>query len=251
MVENEEKKQERKPEAAPGAPDPEAATVENIVKEEKIRNFNWLDAQGKTRKLQIRRPTSEEIQASDWEYARVFNEAIAEGIVPRAALINMLQDRGINFDKQDEEIRVMQDELNSIVEELAGARKKKDKNTVEELKTDIKDLRNKLITKRTAISDYTRNCSEQMANDARDVFVLATILEEDNKPFFDTRQAANVRLTMRERLKKFQKDEYATLRLQGAYEFMTFANGLASNFTEQFPENQIEDWDKKKKVSSK
>lgn len=246
MAEDKVQEQEEvKPEASPGSPSPEVATVEGIVQDEKAREFTWIDAQGKSRKLQIRRPNNEEIQASDWEYARVFNEAIAEGIVPRAALINMLQERGINFDKQNEEIQTMQDELNSLIEELKEVRKKKDKDAVGDLKEDIKDLRGKLVTKRTAISDYTRNCAEQMANDARDTFVLATILEENSKPFFEVRESSNLRLTMRERLKKFQKDEYGTLRLQGSYEFMTFANGLASNFTEQFPENQAEDWDKK------
>jgi len=257
MADNEKKLAEETketPTAPPGSPSPEAATTGEVIEDEKARKFTWVDNQGAKLNLNIRRPTGEEVQASDWEYARIFNEAIQEGIIPRAALISILQERGINFDKQQEEVTVMQDELNALITELEEVRKKEDKGKVTEVKDDIKDLRDKLIVKRTAISDYTRNCAESMANDARDVFVLATILEKDGESFFNSKQIGT-RQAMRERLKKFQKDEYTTLRLQGSYEFMTFANGLPSNFMEQFPERQSEKWETttkgKQKAASK
>jgi len=239
---NEEQKGASAPDTQPGVPTPEAATVKPAA-EETERAFTWVDSTGKSQELVIRRPTAEEIQASDWEYARVFNEAIAEGIMPRAALISMLKDRGINFEKEDQEITIMQSELDTLVGDLEEARKNQAKEKVSDLKDDIAALRQKVIERRTAVSDYTRSSAESLANEARDLFVLATVIEQNKEPYFKASNSSNLRLAMKERLKKINKTEYMTLKMQASFEFMTFANGLSSNFMEKFPEKQKETWD--------
>jgi hypothetical protein len=232
------------PEQAPGVPTPEAQTVipKVVPATETRRQFTWRDANNLEHKLEIRRPTSEEISASDFEYARVFNEAVMEGISPRSALVAALRERGIDFEAQGTEIDSMQEDLNRMIEDLETARDSIDKDKVPGLKDEIKYLRQRIVEKRSALTEFGRQSAEQMANDARDLFVLATVIEENGKPFLASPQT-NLKLAMKERLRKISSSEYAGLRMIAGYEFMTFANGLKSDFVSQFPENLKESWD--------
>ena len=202
---------------------------------------------GNVTKLKLRQPTTEELNWGEWEYARIFNSAISEGIRPQSALIASLAENGIKVkDMQDEAIEIM-NQVADTEKDLAKARETDDKDEINRIKEDLKELRELLMQKNAVTRDYLRQAAEGKSSDARDSFLMANLIEfadgpKVGKPFYsavaqDPKQAA------KSRYKKYQDDKDFNFKAKLAVEYITFINGLPIDFLESLPENQKEKWE--------
>lgn len=206
---------------------------------------------GNVTQLKLRQPTTEELNWGEWEYARIFNSAISEGIRPQSALVASLAENGIKItDMQDEASEVM-NQVAEAEKDLAKAREAGNKDDINRIKDDLKELRELLMQKNTVTRDYLRQSAEGKANEARDAFLMANLVEfadgpKVGKSYYnavaqDSKQAA------KSKYKKFQEDKDFNFKARLTVEYITFINGLPVDFMESLPENQKEKWEEPKK----
>lgn len=222
------------------------AKPEILDKVEQQRVFTY-SLKGKDTKLSIRQPTTEELNWADWEYARVFNSAISEGIRPRSALIDMLAENGIKVEEMQEEAIEISKQVTDMEKELEKARADKDKAEIKRIKENLKELREALLRKNTVVRDYLRQSAEGKADEARDSFMMINLVEfaegpNTGKPFY-TVIAKEPKKMAKERYKRFQDEVDFMFKMRLSVEYMTFINGLPADFLDNLPENQKESWE--------
>lgn len=206
---------------------------------------------GNETKFRLRQPNTEELNWGEWEYARVFNSALSEGIRPQSALIASLLENGISLKDMQEEAAEVLKQVAEIEKDLAKARETKNKDEVNRIKDDLKELRELLMQKNSVTRDYLRQSAEGKANDARDAFLMATLIEFADGPkagkSYYSAVAQDPKQAAKSRYKKYQEDKDFNFKARLAVEYITFINGLPVDFMDTLPENQEESWDQKGK----
>lgn len=224
----------------------------NIMqREENFRIFEYNTGKD-ILKLRLRMPTTDEMNWAEWEYAKVFNNAISEGIRPRSALISILIDNGINIDEMQREADDITSQIFQKETELMQARNEKDKEKVNQIKEELSNLRESLFRKNAVIRDYLRQSAESKAEESRDAFLMANILEyadgpNKGQPYYKA-ISREPRKAAKERYQKYLDDKDFIFKMKVSVEYMTFINGLPSDFMDKFPEKQKEEWDESETV---
>lgn len=187
------------------------------------RVFEVELANGETVKVSTRKPTNQEIEASDMEYSRAFTNALIAGLYPQETLIAIFREKGIWSEAKDDAIRA-QTGLVSVIEtslEEAAAEKKN------EIAEELKEERNKLFEMRQSRSSYLSHSAEAKAANAQRDSTVAQVTEN----------AKGVRVWRS--LEDFLRETDSNLIFRATYEYVTFENGLPSDFMSKLPENQV------------
>lgn len=175
----------------------------------------------------IKNPGVIETQQADWEYSRIFNKALINGIMPRAALIEALKENNVLSDEEDNLINGIQENLTALSLDLEDAAKDLNKEKFEELRDAITEERSKLyvlIQKRSAILSH---CAEEKANEARIMYLCFSCTEkEDGTKVWAT-------------LDEFKAEKDVALVNNVVYTLMLMLNGISEDYINELPENKI------------
>jgi hypothetical protein len=190
------------------------------------REFEVELSSGDKKKFKTRAPTTAELQEGEFEYSKAFNRAIMAGIVPRNTLIAKLIENGVWSDEQDEAIEKKRLELVAFEEKFENA----DNAEKKQMKETLSDLRQELFQMRQERSSFVAHCAEAKADEAQRNFLVSKVTTDalTNRPVWKT-------------LNDFLNEQDGQLVFMSTYEYMTFVNGLSSDFMGQLPENQIEE----------
>lgn len=221
-----------------------SAQVLDAIEQERI--FEYL-IKGKLTKLRLRQPTADELTMADWEYARIFNSAISEGIRPRSALIDKLVENGIRVEEMQEEATELSKQIPELEKALEAARKKGDKSVIDRAKDNLKELRETLLRKNAIVRDYLRQSAEGKAEEVRDAFLMANLIEfvegaNKGKSYY-TVITREPRKAAKDRYQHLKDDTDAMFKMRLSVEYMTFINGLPADFLDNLPENKKEKWE--------
>lgn len=198
-------------------------------KEDK-RQFDVQLTDEKSVKISVRNPTNEELQEGEFEYSRAFNNAIVKGLMPKTKLLSALQDCGVWTEKDDEAIETQR----QLVIRLEDALDKADDNSKERIGDELGEERQKLFSMRQARTEILSHCAEAKAEEFQRNYLVSRVSE-----YVDT--GTRIWKTYED----YRKEENENLLFRTTYEYLTFINGLPSDFATKFPENQVKKEDEK------
>lgn len=187
--------------------------------------------------LSVRRPTNKEIEIADWEYSRYFNKAVTQGIVPETRMLQLLKEQGVWTDEDEKEIEELQKELIELELEIKKIHTDtRNYNELVEIRGDIKNIREKLLSKRTAKQQYLTHTAENKSDDHRTRVLTSFVTEYASGP---------------KKGKSFFKDfdDMTSFRDQGVVlaclmNYMTFSSGLSVNFmNREYIEDKVMEWE--------
>lgn len=171
-------------------------------------------------------PSGEDIRKSDWQYSKVFNQALADGFPTQAQMIDTLKQRGILSEEYEKEVEQTRIALAAALFRLEHLTEGVSDEEKEELAMEVAQARDKLFQLNQRVNAPLANCCENLAADARTEFLTSRLIQRKDGtkiwPDFDS----------------YRKDENITLTTKARFEVMLWLEGLDSNYLENTPEKQ-------------
>jgi chorismate mutase len=180
--------------------------------------------------VQIRFPKVDENRLADWEYSKVFNQAIKDSIPTNKQMTKQIQELELWTKEDDDKIEKLREEIDKQIV-IMGKMSEGSKN-MEKAQEKIAELRNELIAFQQERQRYFQQTAESKAEEAKMSFLIYKCTEDANtgKPFWHSYDA-------------FKNEEDQGTVNSIAYQFITFINGLPSDFLQQAPAKTDEESD--------
>lgn len=166
--------------------------------------------------LQIRYPKVEESRLADWEYSKVFQQAIMDDIPTNREMEEVILKKKLWTQKDDDKIEKIKDEINKQLTILSKMESEKNMAPIEDK---INELRDEMFGLQQEKQKYFNNTAEAKADEAKMSFLIHKCTEkaDDNKPVWP-------------KYSDFKNEEDQMTVNQIVYQFLTFINGLPADF---------------------
>lgn len=191
------------------------------------RSFIFEDPSGEEQVYFLADPTGEDIRKSDWNYAKVFNQAMADGFPTHSQMLEVLEERGIvspEYHTEVERVRIRLASALFRLENMGEGDVGYDEQTKEGTALEVAEMRDKLFSLNQKVNGPLGNTCENMAEDARTEFLTSRIIQnkEGSKIWED--------------FETFRSEDNTGLCVKSRLEVMLWLQGLDSNFLENTPE---------------
>lgn len=167
--------------------------------------------------VQIRFPKVEENRLADWEYTKVFQQAIKDGIPTNKQMTKQIEELELWTKEDDEKIKSINDEVQkqiAVLDKMSEGSK-----NFEAVADKIAELRNDALAIQTEKQRLFNNTAESKADEAKMTFLIYKCAE-----FADSNEPIWVKY---EDLKN--EEDQGTVNII-VYQFLTFINGLPADF---------------------
>jgi hypothetical protein len=166
--------------------------------------------------LQIRYPRVEENRLADWEYSKVFQQAVMDDIPTNREMEELIKKKKLWTKKDDEKIEQIKEEINKQLTLLSKMETEKNMLPIE---MKIEELRDEMFGLQQEKQRYFNNTAEAKADEAKMSFLIHKCTEyaENNKPVWGT-------------YADFKNEEDQATVNMIVYQFLTFINGLPADF---------------------
>lgn len=172
----------------------------------------------------IAAPTGEDLRKSDWQYAKIYNQAITDGFLTQAQMFDVLKEKGIVDDQYVQEVEGVRAQLATQLYKLDNLDSISTENEKEGLALDIARLRDELFRLNQKVNGPMGNTCENIAEDARVEFLTSRIVQKkDRTPYWKDYDA-------------YKADTNVAFCIKSRFEVMLWMQGLDSNFLENTPE---------------
>ena len=198
--------------------------VKNIL--DRRREFIFEPQNGEPEHYFIADPSGEDVRKADWQYSKIFNQALADGFPTQAQMVDVLKERGIISDDYTKEVEQTRIELATALFRLDNLLPDATDFDREQTAIEVAALRDKLFRLNQRVNGPLANTCENLAEDARIEFLTSRIIQKQDgirvwKDFETYRATDNTPLTVKSR-----------------FEVMLWLQGLESNFLEKTPEQE-------------
>ncbi|MDP5273659.1 hypothetical protein [Chengkuizengella axinellae] len=166
--------------------------------------------------VQIRFPKVDENRLADWEYSKVFQEAVMDGIPTNKEMERLINERKLWTEQDDHEIEAIKQE---IEKQFVVLSKMNSEKRLKEVEASIGELRNKIHAKQQERQRYFNNTAESKADEAKISFLIYKCTEkaESEEPVWDSYD-------------EFKNEEDQKTVNVIVHQFLTFINGLPADF---------------------
>ncbi|RPK20064.1 hypothetical protein [Paenibacillus xylanexedens] len=170
--------------------------------------------------VQIRFPKVEENRLADWEYSKVLNQAIKDGIPSNKQMTKMIESMELWTKEDDEKVQTLRDEIDKQIV-VMGKMAEGSKN-MEKAEDKISEFRQELMALQQERQKLYQNTAESKADEGKMSFLIykCTEVADTGKPFWSSYEA-------------FKNEEDQNLVNTIAYQFITFVNGLPADFLQE------------------
>ncbi|MGQ4893437.1 MAG: hypothetical protein ACP6IQ_02290 [Candidatus Njordarchaeia archaeon] len=199
---------------------------------EEKRKFVVTLQDGRDVELITRNPNNKEIQEAEFYYSKAYNKAIMNGIMPQSTLVNALVENGMWSEEKDNAIEKQRQLVADMEKELE---KEKDEEKKASLAKKLTAERDKLFRMRQERNDLVAHSAESKAEDAQRNYLVSCVTE-----------VAKTGDKVWPTYEDFLEEQDGGLVFRATYEFLTFTNGLESDFTKNLPENKVKEEEKEK-----
>lgn len=167
--------------------------------------------------LQIRFPKVEENRLADWEYSKVFNQAVLDGIPTNKEMQRLIEERQLWTEQDEKKIQDLKEEISKQIVVLS--KMGEGTKNFEKTQAKIDELRAELFQLQHEKQKYFNNTAESKADEAKLSFLIhkCTEFAETGKPVWAT-------------YADFKNEEDQETVNIVVYQFMTFINGLPADF---------------------
>ncbi len=199
-------------------------TVKQIL-EDPRRSFNFEDPEsGEILEYFIGDPCGADIRKADWQYSKIFNQALADSFPTQAQMLEELTKRDIvgdHFNKEVEEVRIG---LAAALFRLENIPAGHDDAEKEGAAIEVAESREKLFRLNQKVNGPMGNTCENLAEDARNEYLTSRVIENrEGKKIWET-------------FDSYLVENNTALTVKSRFEVMLWLQGLDSNFLESTPE---------------
>lgn len=200
-------------------------TVREIL--DKRRSFVFSAPGGEDVSYFIADPTGEDIRKADWQYSKVFNQALADGFPTQSQMVEILKARGILDEEYTKEVEQTRIELAAALFRLDNLDPDASDLEKEGLAIETAAFRDKLYRLNQRVNGPLANTCENLAEDSRVEFLTSRIIQtQDGKRLWKD-------------FEDFRATDNAPLIARARFEVMLWMQGLDSNFLENTPEQTV------------
>lgn len=172
----------------------------------------------------IAQPNAADIRKADWQYSKVYNQAIVDGFLTQAQMIDVLKDKGILSDDYADKVEQTRISLASDLFKLENIREDAPELEREAIALNVARLRDELFSLNQQVNGPMGNTCENLAEDARTEYLTSRVVQlKDGAHLWEDFDA-------------YQNEENSTLAVKARFEVMLWIQGLDSNFLQNTPE---------------
>jgi hypothetical protein len=182
-------------------------------------------------KVTVREPSQKESVLATRQFRSAFTQALMDGQPTRSVLLKRLEDNGLWSKSDKAEFTQLRSDYMSLLEQTQvfqkpGAELTDDQKTVVKRRDEAFAALN---AKRADVETMLQYTADALAEDAQALFLTACVTEYvDGRRVFESVEA-------------LQNSEHPELAERAKYEFMTFSNGVDSQWDELTKEPEVED----------
>ncbi len=172
----------------------------------------------------IASPTGEDIRKADWQYSKVYNQAIVDGFLTQSQMLDLLQEKVIVSDEYTEKLETVRISLGAELFRLENLMEPSTPEEKEATALEVARLRDELFQLNQRVNGPMANTCENLAEDARTDFLTSRIVQkkDDSKVWID--------------FDAYRDEDNTALCIKSRFEVMLWMQGLESNFLENTPE---------------
>lgn len=202
-----------------------AKDVEKIL--DARREFTIETSENEIDHYFIANPTGEDIRKSDWQYSKVYNQAIVDGFLTQSQMIEVLKEKGIITDEYAERVERVRTSLAAELfklENLLDGAAEEDREVVA---LEVAGLRDELFQVNQMVNGPMGNTCENLAEDARTEYLTSRVVQKrDGDRFWES-------------FEDYRQEENTALCVKSRFEVMLWMQGLGSDFLENTPEQKV------------
>ncbi len=175
----------------------------------------------------IANPSGEDIRKSDWQYSKIYNQAIVDGFLTQAQMIGVLKDKGILDDEYTDKLESVRTSLAAELFKLENLLDEADESDREASALEVAGLRDELFQMNQMVNGPMGNTCENLAEDARTEYLTSRIIQtKDGENLWDEYD-------------NYRSEENTALCVKSRFEVMLWMQGLGSDFLENTPEQKV------------
>jgi hypothetical protein len=202
------------------------ATPEDVRTVLDSRREFVIETDGETASYFIANPTGEDIRKADWQYSKIYNQAILDDLLTQSQMVELLKKQGVISQGYADEIEEIRSKLAAEIYKLENLPESTSDADREEAALDIAATRDELFRLNQKVNGPMGNTCENIAEDARVEFLTSRILQKkEGSPLWKD-------------FNEYLNEENTALAIKARFEVMLWMQGLHSNFLETTPEQQ-------------
>jgi len=171
-------------------------------------------------------PTGEDIRKADWEYSKIYAQAITDKLLTQSQMTDALKDAGIISSEYEQDVEKARINLGAELFRLENLMDDASDDEKESTAREVGRLRDELFLLNQRVNGPMANTCENLAEDARTDFLTSRIVEkpDGNDVWGD--------------YEEYRLDENTAFTVRARFEVMLWMQGLESNFLENTPEQK-------------
>ena len=175
----------------------------------------------------IANPTGEDIRKADWQYSKIFNQAIVDGFLTHSQMFDLLKEKNIITDDYNDQLETNRITLGAELFKLENLMENATEEEKEFSALEVARLRDELFQLNQRINGPMANTCENLAEDARTDYLTSRIIQQKDKTrYWDT-------------FDDYKYEENTALAVKSRFEVMLWMQGLESDFLENTPEQAM------------
>lgn len=172
----------------------------------------------------IATPSGEDIRKADWQYSKVYNQAIVDGLLTQSQMLELLQEKGIINEDYTEKLETVRISLGAELFKLENLMENASVEDKEATALEVARLRDELFQLNQRVNGPMSNTCENLAEDARTDFLTSRVVQnKDGSRAWEDFDA-------------YRQEVNTALAIKARFEVMLWMQGLESNFLENTPE---------------
>ncbi len=175
----------------------------------------------------IANPTGEDIRKADWQYSKIYNQAIVDGFLTQAQMVEVLKEKKIISDDYTERLDRVRTSLAAELFKLENLLDGASQEEKEAVALEVASLRDELFQINQMVNGPMGNTCENLAEDARTEFLTSRII-----------QTKDGKKTWKE-FQDYRDEDNTALCVKSRFEVMLWMQGLGSDFLENTPEQKM------------
>lgn len=191
------------------------------------REFFFDNQEGETESYFIAPPGAADIRKADWQYSKIYNQAIVDGFLTQSQMVNLLREKGILSEEYTEKIEHVRINLAADLFKLENMGAALSDDDKEAIAMEIARFRDELFRLNQQVNGPMGNTCENLAEDARVEFITSRVIQKKNGS------------RVWEEFSDYQNEENSALSIKARFEVMLWMQGLDSNFMETTPEQTV------------
>ena len=202
------------------------ATPEDVRDVLDTRREFSMEIDGETNTYFIANPTGEDIRKADWQYSKIYNQAILDDLLTQAQMIDLLKKQGVISEDYATEVEETRSRLAAEIYKLEALPASSADADKEEAALSVAATRDELFRLNQRVNGPMGNTCENISEDARVEFLTSRVLQrQDGSKLWEDFDA-------------YLNEENTALSVKSRFEVMLWMQGLNSDFLENTPEQQ-------------